>query len=228
MKTKNNTIGHGFKMLGRTLKNTIKNPVEAGAEFFEKGSVVDSIVMLAFVFLVYCGAAIVSGTVLLIKYTTLYNGIYSGPELVGRYIGNFLFPPFYFFLMIALLLGVYALVKAIFIKRKMNWRAFLSFIAAPGVALMVASIIYTVHLSILYMVSLKAVSIICTILFGTVQTLVGLIILLIGYKNVRKVFPDNMQFFLVSAIAVVLLTIGSYIIAYPLNYIDPWFFTIPM
>lgn len=218
----NNSIGQAFAAYFNSLTNTFRNPLEDGEDTFENASIASSIVRLGILTVMYSLCSVLYAVIRVVKY---HMDVDDGS--IANIIGNFFLPYIYVVIMAGVVFGVYALVNLMFIKRAVNIRAILGFASAPAIV-MTFGVVVNFLRQLLRVLAGTPGSIISNVVFGTIMAGIGVLSLLIGIVNLRKLFVDFWQLMIVILISVAALSSISYTFTYIFHLFDGSFFTIPM
>lgn len=214
-------IGAGFAALGKLLLESFKRPIGAAEEFFQNAKLGDSIVALGAVVVLYTAISFITGIVSVI-YSAIRYGYAS--NAVGKIAGGLFFPVMYCAIMAGACFGLYCAINALFLKKEKNIEKLVAYGAACSAPLLLDSA--ATFLS--RFLGIFGVPSGVRVVLWTVETVLGLLVLVIGLVNLKKVFEDERKY--VAAIGIVMsgLTVASFIIAWIFRLMDWNFFTIPM
>lgn len=237
-----------FKQVISHIVNTFKKPLDAAEEYYEKGTMVSSGILVGILAVIY----VISQFVYLltriiyrfasykkmckIEYKLLgisYNDylrlndktrwdILKGIGIKGyTFVQSFFFPIIYIVLMAAVVIGIYYVVNAVVLKEKANINKIMNLMGATVVPLY-GAFIFTVINRFFHVGFLNSV------LFPIAATCCGFLTLIQGLIILYKDINDRKKFLLTLAIYVGGLMIADYVIYYLILRHCNGFFYFPM
>lgn len=227
---------NSIKLVISHITNTIKKPLTAAEEYYEKGTVASSGILVGLIAVVYVISQLlylvtriiyrlayfkksVKGTGYLaltgISYSDYLklNGITRWDILEDAgfrgytFVQAVFFPIIYVVLMAAVVIGIYYLVSSVVLKEKADIAKVMNLMGATSVPLL-GALIFSVISRVFH------VGFINSVLFPIIVTCCGFLTLLQGLLIINKELGDRKKLLLSLAIGVAGLMIANYVICY--------------
>ncbi len=240
----NTADGNVFAPIIDLVKGTIKNPIKASEEFYEKASIITAGIMVGALALVYMLSRVIPMLIKMLESTAKLSaegydageifGIFVKGEAVSYPISTTHFTPYhvitgifypilYIALMCGAVVGITFLVDAVLLKRKTDLRKTFALCGATVLPLAAACVLS---------IAVRAIGWIPApvggigVPFNIVTILCGLLTLLQGLNILNKEIEDRKKLLLTLAIAVAILTLVSWLLCLFMG-INTWFNTLP-
>lgn len=213
-----------FKEAISHIVNTVKKPLGAAEEFYEKGTIGGASIIIGMVAVLYVFATLLN-LVAIIVYSVAKSGLAAKWVLEfleingGTFVQAFFFPIIYMGVLAGAVIGLTYLVNAVILKRKTDIKQIIVFCGAVSVPI-IASLVLVVIDHFIHVSGINWT-------FSIVQKLLGFLTLLQGLLIIGKEITDRKKLLIALAIGAAGLILTNNLINLLMNKCIA-FFTLPM